>query len=216
MSLKLKALGLGVLTMLACSAFAAMNAGANSPGHFVSENHHTIIKGLESGDHRLHLTGDFGDGQIGCNKAEYHATSTGTTVESITVTPTYSECLTTGGTPGSVTVTHNGCNYTFTMTTGAPSPVHLSCPTGKAIEIHHPNCTITVAGPQTVNNAVEYTTDMRNGKHSITMHVAAKFNSQYHGGICIFLGTSHTGELNGSSTVWGEDTLGNPVGITAT
>jgi hypothetical protein len=204
--------------MLAVSSFAAMTAGATAGGHFASEVAHTTIVGTEASGHRLHLKGDFGEGQIGCNQASYSGTTTNTTETAVSITPTYAECSTTGS--SAVTVTPNGCTYTFTVAAGTTSSTeqtaHVVCPAGKTIEIHHPNCTITVAGGQTVANAATYTPVTENGKHAITMDVSAKFNSQYHGGICIFLGTAHTGELNGSVTVRGTDTAGNPVGITAT
>lgn len=221
MSLKLKALGLGVLAMLAVSGLAAMNAGASGTGHFVSDVDHTIIVGSEGPgtSHRLHLTGDLGGAPIGCSVANYHGTTTTKTVTSLTIAPTYSGCSTTES--SAVTVTPNGCTYTFTVTGNSidstEQDVHLACPPGKAIEIHHPSCTITVEGPQTVQDAVTYTTTTENGKHAITLDVSAKFTTTYHGNICIFLGTGgHTGELNGSATVKGTDTLGNQVSITAT
>lgn len=221
MSLKLKALGLGVLAMLAVSGFATMNAGASGTGHFVSDVDHTIIVGTEGPgtNHRLHLTGDLGGAPIGCNVANYHGTATSKTVTSLTIEPTYSGCSTTES--SAVTVTPNGCTYTFTVTENTEpnteQDVHLSCPSGKAIEIHHPSCTITVAGPQTVQDAVTYTKVVENGKHAITLDVNADFATQYHGGICIFLGTSgHSGSLDGTATVKGTNTAGEQVSITAT
>lgn len=220
MSIKLKALGLGLLAILATSAFAVMNASAEVQGHFVSDEEHTIITGVEEGTHHQHLVGDFGEGQIGCEVAHYHGTATSKTSTSLTITPTYEKCLTTG-TATAVNVTTNGCTYTFTLTTTAPTPehphlvAHLLCPAGKAIEVHHPNCTITIQ-PQTVASAGTVTTILDNGKHALTLNTAAKFNDQYHGGICIFLGTNHTGELKGSATVRGFNTEGKQVNITAT
>jgi hypothetical protein len=230
MNRKLKILGMGLLAMMATSAFAVMNAGATEPGHFTSSTAHTTITGIESGEHRLHLTGDFGDGEVGCDKVTATGTTAAETVTSLTITPTYEECYTTPDPSNPNTkhffpVTTDGCTYTFTITKGATfNEVHLVCPPGGAITIHHPNCTITVP-PQSVPNAVDYTTvtedvnpdpEIHDTKHAITLDVDAEFNSQYHGGICIFLGTSHKGNLDGSITVKGTDTFGNPVDITAT
>lgn len=217
--MKLKVLGMGLLALMATAAFAVMNASATGGGHFVSDTTHTTIVGTESGTHRLHLISIGSEGEIGCEKASYHGTAVNETEPSISITPTYENCYTTPeGTK--FPVTPNGCTYVFTVAAGTTNQteqtVHLSCPEGKAIEIHHPNCTITVAGPQTVENAVTYTTVTENGKHALTLHVHARFKSQYHGGICVFLGTNHEGELKGSVTVKGTNTSGEQVNITAT
>jgi hypothetical protein len=220
MSLKLKVLGMGLLAMIATSAFAVINAGATTPGHFVSSVHHTTIVGEENPGtpHTLHLEGDGLEGQIGCNNASYSGTASGTTIESLTITPSYANCLTTG-TSTAVNVTTNGCTYTFTVTSAggaARAPVHLFCPTSSGIEVHHPNCTITIK-PQTVADAGEYTNKLDvNGRHYITLDVNATFNDEYHGGICIFLGTNHKGTLKGSATVRGFGAAGQQVDITAT
>ena len=219
MSLKLKALGLGLLAVLATSAFA-MNASATGGGHFVSESAHTNIVGTESGaTHRLHLTAVGSEGLIGCSTATYSGTATTATVSQLDITPSYAGCTTTG-TATAVTVTPNGCIYRFTTEVGGTNgTAHLICPAGKSLEIHHPNCTITVPGAPLNQNipGVHYTRVTENGKHAITLDVNVSFTTEYHGGICIFLGTHHEGKLNGSVTVIGKDkTTGNPTGITAT
>jgi hypothetical protein len=217
--LKLKVLGLGLLAMMATSAFAAMNASATGGGHFVSDAEHTIIKGLDSGTHRLHLEPDPPDGsQTGCEVATYEGTATSATTTQIDVTPTYEQCRTTPD--GTIfPITHNGCTYRFTVSTGGTfGTAHLICPAGNAIEIHHPNCTITVSPTNNQNlSGVHYTTAVGpTGKHEITLDVDVTFQTTYHGGICIFLGTNKFGTLKGSSTVWGENTNQERVNITTT
>ncbi len=221
MSLKLKALGLGLLAIVATSAFAVVNAGASTGGHFVSDVAHTTIVGTESGNHRLHFTPDGTNEQIGCNSASYSGTTVNLTETQIEVTPSYSGCTTTSN-GAAVTVTHNECKYRFTVAVGGTNgTADLNCPANKAIEIHHPNCTITVAdedssGPVNQNlPGIHYTTTVET-KHAITLHVNVTFKTQYHGGICIFLGTNQFGELKGSVTVKGTDTAGNQVNITTT
>jgi hypothetical protein len=229
MSLKLKILGMGLLAMVATSAFAVMNASAVETGHFSSGTAHTIIKGEESGtNHRLHLTGSGLEGQIGCSTATYEGTASTAVVKSIEVTPTYSGCTTTNvDPPPHVTVTHNGCTYRFKVATGGTNgTADLVCPAGKAIEIHHPNCTITVTDEHTVNGVTTPTNQTIPGihyittsepKHALTLGVDVEFDDTYHGGICIFLGTSNKkGFLKGSVTVRGFDTAGNQVDITTT
>lgn len=225
MSIKLKALGLGLLAAMAISAFAVMNASAKDGGHFVSENEHTILTGTESWPLTTHVTELAVEGLKGivCTTPSYSGTvqtDKTKTVTSITITPVYEGCETTGDPKGSVTVTMNGCDYTFTVTSDdsqkTDSTVHVLCPPGKVIEIHHPSCTITVP-PQTPAGGVSYSRETVNGKHAITLNsTVSGINLQFHGGICNLLGTTHPGTLNGSVTVSGKDTPGNPVGITAT
>jgi hypothetical protein len=221
MSLKVKVLGLGLLAMVAMSAFAAMNASALVQGHFVSDVHTTTILGSENTTHKLEFTSHGLEGGIVCDEASYHGHVTGTTFTSVTIKPTYAKCHTTGGAAGSVVVDVNGCTYTFTITGGNPatthSKVHLICPAGAAIVITHGNnCTITIA-PQNNISSVTYTTDVVNAKHALTLHANAQFATQYHAGACVLLGTNHTGTLKGSATIVGQDVAtGLPTGITST
>lgn len=242
MSTKLKAVGTGLLALMAMSAFAVMNATAEMGGHFVSEAEHTVVKGKESGaNHRFHFRGHGIEGEIGCATASYEGTaqSATKTVTEIKVTPKYETC---GTTPNhNVTVDVTGCAYTFTV--GKQEPPHgsvdLECtlggdtsePTGHIV-ITHPNCTITITGSkhtgenQTLTGFSYHTIIGDNGKHAITLggttvngqptQAQIQFKTRYEGGICVFTGTNHTGTLIGSATVEGFNKLGGGVGITAT
>jgi len=222
---KLRIFGLGLLALMATGAFAVMNASANGGGgHFTSDaaDGHTHIIGKESGTHVVHFRPHGGglNERIGCDEDSYTATTLSNTVESLTITPAYGKCYTTNPEKTPVTIDVNGCTYTFTVTKGTvdstEQEVHLVCPPGKAIEITHPNCNITV-DPQSVKNAVTYTTLFENGKHTITLDVNATFKTTFHEKICILLGTeNHFGELIGSVTVEGFNTAGNRLNITAT
>lgn len=220
MSLKLRALGLGLLAILATSAFAVVNATAETGGHFVSEVSHTVLSGTEvKENHQVRFAVDGGT-PIECTKVTYTGTTTATTVTEVTITPHYTECITKGGaTPHNVDVTMNGCAYVFTIgkKSTADNTVHVECLTGGVIEIHHPNCTITVPA-QTPSGGIAYETDTTpGGKHSITPNITVTgIAAQYHGGICIFLGTSHQATMTGAATLSGTTTEGSPVGITAT
>jgi hypothetical protein len=221
MSLKVKVLGFGLLAMVAMSAFAAMNASATVPGHFVSDVHTTTIIGSENTTHKLEFTTHGLEGGIVCDEASYHGHVTGTTVTSVTIKPTYAKCHTTGGNAGSVVVDVNGCTYTFTVTGGSPATtehkIDLVCPAGAAIVLTHGNnCTITIP-PQNNVGSFTYTTDIVNTKHAITLHANAQFATQYHAGACVLLGTGHTTTLKGSVTLVGQDVAtGVPASITAT
>jgi hypothetical protein len=228
MSTRLKALGLGLVAMLAMGAFGALNAAADPEdphrgGHFVSEVNTTTIVGLESGSHTLDFTIDNAN-PIGCKVGTYHGHETGLTLEEVTVKPTYDECYTTNdGEP--VVVDTNGCGYEFTVNT-APATEHNAvhiegCTSGHdgklGIVITHDNCTIRI--PEQTVTGVTYTNKVNptTGKHEITLDATVNgITAYYETGICIFLGTNHTGQMNGSVTVQGFNNEAKQVHVTAT
>jgi len=212
---------LGLLAVIATSAFAVVNASAKIGGHFVTHNsNHVIVKGSEvpGSNHQLEFSSHGLEGGIVCDEVTYSDYTADETETEVTVAPSYAKCHTTGQNPGTTVVHVNGCDFKFTIaknTTGeTEQTVDLNCPT-KPLEITHPNCTITIP-TQTVEEAVTYTPAAQDGVTTITLDVNAEFATQYHGGICVFTGTSHIGTLNGSATVRGFDTNDEPVGITAT
>lgn len=228
MSIKLKILGMGLLALMATSAFAAMNASAVVPlkSHFTHEGptENAIITAHEAKgtSHRLkfyHLkNGHETDGKpIECEKATYEGTVTKKTVQQIQLFPTYTNCATEGDPTGSVTVTPNGCSYTFfSGGNNTHGTVEVDCPTGKTIVIKHQNCEITVpaqttAGTLTEGVTYDTVTEEVSGKfiHSLTATVTVNtITGHYHGGICIFLGTAQKFEMRGSVTVKGYEDLG--------
>jgi hypothetical protein len=222
MSLKLKALGLGLLAVLSVSAFAVMNASANNKGHVVTTGlAHATIEGTETGTHTTEFTLHGLEGGIVCDEIKYEGTTVAETSNDITITPIYNKCHTTGSATN-IPVHVNGCSYTFTVaektTDSTEQTVDLICPVGKAIEITHPNCTITV-GAQTITTGVTYTTLFENGHHTITLDLTKPgitVVSQFHAGICIFTGTAHHGTLHGSVTVEALDTEKKLKDITVT
>jgi hypothetical protein len=215
MSIKLKALGLGLLAAMAMSAVAVVNAGATTGGHFTSEMNHTTIQGIESGNHQLHFVKEGGsEGErIGCINDSYSGTVTAATVTEIQITPSWSTCKTTGSATH-FEIHENGCSFKFTVRTNPGTEhntVHLECPPGNAVVITHPNCTITVPA-QTVTG-VTYPSD---GAGGITLNSTVKnITTEYHGGICVFLGTSHKSEMVGSVAIHGTFN-NNKVNISAT
>lgn len=232
MSIKLKALGLGLLAAMAMGAIAVVNASATSSGHFTAEpaTHHVIIKGEESGttdrlafyaieNNATHTTTE-PNNPIECTKATYHGTLEGaaaTTTTAVRVRPHYTECRTRSEASHKVVVdidpNNTGCGTNvFEFTSGGTGTVHVNC----TITITHPNCSITI-DPQTTSG-VTYTTTTESNKHALTINVNAKtISGTYHNGICVFLGTSnHFFEMVGAARVWGEDTAANRVGITHT
>lgn len=239
MRFRLKALGLSVLAITAFAAYTVVNASATTTGHFESDVEHASVVGTES-HHTSHFlrfqrtepTGTFTGDPIVCTNANYSGTVIGKTQTVLEITPSYSTCSTTIENPehDEVKVTMNGCKYTFFSNSNASThnptahgTVAIDCEIGKAIEVHHPNCTMTVkaqtpsSNPVRLTGGVTYTTTLENNKHALTVNVTVgHIASEFHGGICIFLGTNKLFDMNGSVTVKGTNTAGDQVNITAT
>jgi hypothetical protein len=224
MSLKLKALGLGLIAAMAVGAFAVVNASASTSGHFTAETteHHAIIKGEETfpGNHNLTfqriVNGAPSGEPIKCTRAVYHGTLSGTaatTTQAVSVTPKYEECSTGGVAPHNVTVHHpSSCGTNiYEFTSGGSGTIHVRCP----VTVTHPNCTIRMP-EQTVSGAA-YNTDVQVNKHSITLGInVTGITGHFESGFCVFLGTTQSFNMTGSATVWAENTAGGRIGITHT
>lgn len=225
MSIKLKVLGLGLLAVVATSAFAAINASATIGGHFTNDATlgHATVTGTEATgtSHALAFVkkgGSAGE-EITCHTADYTGTVNAPTVQSVSITPSWSNCTTgTEGTATSFDVHENGCILTFTSGKigQASHTADVVCPGPiKYIDITHPQCTITI--PEQTVSGITYTTTVENNKHALTMNVKAEnITSHYEAGICVFLGTTHVSEMKGSVTVHAANTAGEPVNITET
>ncbi|HEX9968478.1 MAG TPA: hypothetical protein VGB06_11110 [Solirubrobacterales bacterium] len=218
MSNKLKAIGLGLIAAMAMSAMAVVNATAEIGGHFVSSDPGTTsIVGSEGGTHVLHFVSEGGaeGSRIGCDNDSYTGSVSGGTATAITITPAWSECYTTG-TPGTkFDIDERGCDFSFKVgkNPAGHNTAEVICPAGTAgILITHPNCGIVVP-PQSVNG-VSYTN--QGTPHEVTLTSTVKgITTYYHSGACIFLGTNHKSEMNGSVTVEGR-VGATKVSVTAT
>jgi hypothetical protein len=229
MSMKLKVLGLGLLAVLATSAFAVVNASATTSGHFVShaKEHHLVLEGTETfpGEHNLvfqrTVNGAASGEPIRCTHVAYHGTLEGTaatTTQSVALRPDYTStgtptCSTGGVAPHNVEIhvpTACGTNV-FVFTSGNPGTVHDEC----EITVTHPNCTIRM--PKQTLNGVTYKAIKVNNADALTAEVNVQgITGHFEGGACIFLGTTQIFHMKGSVRVWAKDKLGNPVGITHT
>jgi hypothetical protein len=220
MTLKLKALTLGTMACTAVACLAVMNASATTGGHFVSEVEHTIVNQTTGiGPHALRFvqhTGGF-EGSIVCDEMTATGTATTATVTSELGSAVAHKCHTQGSEILFQT-DMNGCQTRITVAAGDPAKTEqtndIVCPAGKAIEITHPNCTITIP-PQSLAG-ITYTRILDNGKHAITADVNSQLNIQYHAGFCVFVGTSHTGTFQGSTIVRAFNTAGSQISFTAT
>lgn len=215
MSGKSKALGLGLLATLAVSALAVTSASAEYSGHFVIEGPDANVIGTETATHKTRFSVVGMEGSIECEKASYSGLIGAETVGGFTVVPKYEACKTTG-TATAVTITVNGCRYTFKSTEKVHATFLFLCEE-KPLEIHHPNCTITIPQQAQPSSGVSYTTLLENGKHALTATLTiTNIEMQAHGGICVFLGTNQKGSLTGSITLRATNTAGNPVHLTNT
>jgi len=220
MNLKLRALGLALLAAVATGALTVANAPANTGGHFTSDVSHTIVSQTAqlNSPHTFRITLPGLSGVIFCKQSVAFGTATGTTMTEVEGETDLKECYTEGS-EVFWGVHMNGCKGRGTVASGNPETTEqtndLVCPTGQAIVVTHPNCTITVP-PQTHASAFTYTRIKVSEKYAITMDVTMEYGVQYHSGICIFLGTNHKAVVEGSTVIRGTDTEGNYVNITST
>jgi hypothetical protein len=218
-NVKLRTLGFSLIAALAVGAMAVVNATAETGGHFVSATAGTTtIVGSEGGSHVLHFTSEGGaeaSRWVGCDEDSYTGTVSGGTAASITITPSWNKCYTTGNPEAKIDIDERACHFLFKVGK-APTghnTVDVICPIGVAgFLITHQNCGIVVP-PQTVNG-VSYAN--QGSPHQVTLTSTVNgITAHYHSGVCIFLGTVHQWEMNGSVTVKGFSGP-NQVSITAT
>lgn len=215
MSLKLRGLGVAVLAATAMNAIAVMNATAETGGHFVSEVSHTIVdqSATPGSGHSFAFTSD-DSSVMECTFGRLTGTDVNATTTQPEGTTDIGECYT-AGTETHFAFHENGCKGRATVAPGGTGTGDLICPAGKVMEVTHPNCLITV-GPQNNISGFTYTNIVNGGEDAITLDVNVQYTVQYHGGICIFLGTTHGVSMVGSTVIKGFHTNGERVGITAT
>lgn len=112
------------------------------------------------------------NGPVTCGRILHEGTAVGTTVASIEFAPVWEEgCLTVAaGTTASTEQT-----------------MHVVCPAGKVLELNQGGTCLVTMPPQIAGNAATYTTTETNGKHAITVDMHATLETQFHGGVCVFL-----------------------------
>jgi hypothetical protein len=222
MNLKLKALGLGLLAALALGAFAGVSATAETGGHFITPGvTHAQVNQISGADpnHQIKVFLHGLETEMLCDEASATGTGTAETLTEVEGSTVLKKCHTAGQEPGTIIVHMNGCTGRGTVakgTTGSTEQTEeLVCPAGKTIVITHPNCTITVP-PQTNIAGWTYTPIKDNGVDTITIDVNLEYAIQYHGGICVFMGTAHTATAKGSTIVRVLNTEGKQISATAT
>jgi hypothetical protein len=187
-----KTLGPIIAMVLIASAIGASAAQAVS-FHSSSASGTTFLTGNQATTNVFTTTAL----NVKCKVAIFSGSYTGgTTATDLTITPHYTEC--TGG-GQAVTVTVNGCTYTFTQPTSKTTGnVDLLCPGSNVITIDIPagNCSLTI-GPQTLKGDVDYTnqTEASGKKDVLVTATVIEIDHTVHGpgAICGAIGF-HPGE----------------------
>jgi len=207
----LKTLGLTVVAAMALGSVATSTASAAPQFHFESE--HTIITGTQTEAVAL----AFDTGQLKCGVVNFAGTSQVLTTTTITLNPTFDNCkLIHGAEETAATVTLNGCSFLFHLganTEHLTGTMGIECP-DFPIEIHAPECTITV--PQQGNlGTVTFTNEGAETTRSVVLDLGlGGLDYVEHGAGCASeTETTNNGTLTGKITITGENTMGAHRGI---
>jgi hypothetical protein len=205
----LRILGLTVFAALAIGAVGASAASASPQFHFESE--HTILTGQQTTVNAL----AFDVGVVKCGVVQFGGTKAVLTSTTITLTPTFDNCLLNEA--EEVTFTHNGCNFLYHIganTEHLTGTISIECPEGELIEIDAPECTITIP-PQGNLGTVTFTNEGAEMTRSVVFdHGVAGLHYVEHGAGCANeTGTTNNGTYSGKVTITGENTMGAHRGI---
>jgi len=185
---------LKLLTMLfAALALLAVPATASAVTVFQAGEYPADVSGAQEGSEEPTFTMEGGIA-VKC-KATSQTGWMGQAVETLEVTPTYSECTSSGA---ATTVATEGCVYRLYAGTTA---MDISCPEGKTIKIAWGTCEVTIGGQSGVKT-IEYTTK-EGSPDSTTAKVALKelqYTKTKDGFLCPLVGTGakSDGALSGN------------------
>jgi hypothetical protein len=97
---------------------------------------------------------------VKCETATFLGEATGTSVASLTITPTYSGCEAFGIKESEGTkVTMNGCDYKFTAASTTSGTVQIECPVGQEITVDVGTgiCTVHIPPQTLAAGSIDYT-----------------------------------------------------------
>jgi hypothetical protein len=204
----LKTLALALVAVLSIGAVGASAASASPQFHFESE--HTIITGQQSTVNAL----SFDVGVVECGIVRFAGTKAVFTSTTITLTPTFDNCLL--DEEGEVTVTFNGCSFLYHIganTEHFTGTMSIEC-MDELIEIDAPECTITIP-PQGNLGTVTFTNEGEETTRGVVFDQGiAGLDYVEHGPGCENeTGTTNNGTYTGKVTTTGENTVGAHRGI---
>lgn len=214
-----KALGLGASIALVISVFGSTSASGTVSGHFTSDapsgKTEAILTATTGGGSTHFLTMHSNGSAMTCHSITYTGSMSGSTVQVIQAQANFFGCTVGEGT-GSVTT--NGCGTELWSRTSGHGTVKLTCPAGKKVEVHSPNCIQKFPEQFPSTGGVTYKTITANGKHAITAELTVEgLKFEQHSGLCVFMGTNGNAILTGAVIVHGIDaSTKEGVNITAT
>jgi len=210
---KLQSIALLAGALLALSGLMASAAAAHTPAKFTSEAGFTKLTG-EEGTYKIEMTGI----GITCGILEFSATLKASEVEEVTVIPTLTECKTSLGVAVSITgLGHFEEEKSCQLVLKANGTGDLVCPPGVEVTIDAGPCSVHMPSQSGVKT-FGFTNVKYNGVNAIEvdMNLDTLHGTHTDGFLCPFNGggTFTNTKASGAGIVFGEDEVGNPVGIT--
>lgn len=204
-------LGVAFVIGLSLGVVGVQDAMATTVNHeFLSESRRTVLKATdEPRTNHLLTVGPFA--AVECETSHFDGVVVGTTVDLVTVHPSYTDCEF-FGTPATVDTT--GCGYILESDTiDGHADVYIECSSTTGIEVETDACTITI-GTQTTKPGVTYT-NVANGDVTVKATVPDIEIHSWEGPLCELLVTEGTitAEYEGVALVEGFTEGGAPTNI---
>jgi hypothetical protein len=212
MTRRLKILGLTLLAALAVGAVAALTASASFPLFHV-EAEDTVLTGSQGQLANANvLTTDFGE--LKCKDVKYAGTQEGLTASTLTLKPKFEQCQHNGE---NAVVTENTCAFLFHLgesTEPVEAQMDIECVDGDQLVVHTEECTTTIP-PQSGLKKVTFTNEGEATTRSIIADLnVGEIHYVEHGeGCATETETTENGTFTGRTTVTGEDSEQNHIGI---
>jgi hypothetical protein len=197
MTLRLKALGLALMAVIAIGAVSATAAQA---GEFTAEKYPATITGTPLAKHQFHFIA----GTVTCNSTMFHGNLAAAS-NTLTLKAEYSECSTPGG---AVNVFMNSCDYVLhageTLEEGTvDGSLDIKCAEGDEIEFKEPGsgCIVKLP-PQIGTTTLKYTNHKVGKDFDLDVDIETllyKQTEECPGGVGI-----HLGHYTGQNTITGE------------
>jgi hypothetical protein len=203
-----------VLLVVAAMALFAVSVSSAAGEEFHFDTEHAVISGQQSGEDVY----TFNAGTWSCKTKSYSGTSTVVTTTTLSLTPSFAECVAFKFT--NPTLDLNGCSYQYHTQKEGTSTRSMSivCPEGKSMVLTVFNCYVTIpaqSGLTSVTYADEGSGKSRDVKvsHSITGLKYTQESKSFPG--CTG-GTFTNGTYSGTTTLKAANTAGEQVSMSIT